>query len=754
MSMESGARNEAFERNPEAADVVWDAIEALSEGIAVYDAGHRLITCNQRYVDMYPMVADLIERGAVWEDLIRAGAERGQYVAALGRVEEWMAERLSAGMDFRLSKAKQTREIELTSGSIYEAQFSPTRQGGFVVTNIDITERRQAENIAREQENILRTVLETSPIVVIMARLRDGRILYRSPGAVAMFGNTVNALEHYVDPKDREAYLKKLRETGRVDDFHITLRNADGTLCPTTSWGRMVEFEGDTYVVTAVMDLSEQKEHEAMIRRVLEACPAPIQMTKAETGEVLFSSPETISLFGKFDSAKQFYADPETRVRYLKKMRRDGAVSEFKAEYINAEGKKFWGAIDARLIQYKGEDVIVSHTRDLTEQLRIEAEMAQQQDQLHQNEKMSAMGELLAGVAHELNNPLSVVVGHSLMLREDCTDPETLRQVEKISQAAERCAKIVKTFLTMARQQPARMQHVDINDIVQTAVDVARYGDKGDGIAMTCDLDASLPNVCADPDQITQVFINLILNAEQAMRDSGTGTAITVTTRTAKNGDGIEISFEDDGPGVPKNIRNRVFEPFFTTKDVGEGTGIGLALCHRIVQSHNGSIKLSSGADGGSTFRIFLPREFETATLSEPTEQAATPDPSVRILILDDEYDVAELNAEILSRSGYQVDIFNNAKDAVTSMARHDYGLILSDLNMPETDGRGFFEIIRRDFPHMTNRIGFVTGDTMGRASQTFLGEAKRPSVEKPVSPKELRAFVADIIAQSEQVSE
>lgn len=752
--MMPGPDPKPFVRNPAAADLVWDAIEALTEGIAVYDADHRLVTCNQRYIDMYPMIADLIGRDACWEDLLQAGAERGQYVDALGRVDDWMAERRASGREFRDRLETQTREIELTSGSIYEVRFSPTSQGGFVVTNIDITERKQAEVVAREQENILRTVLQTSPMIVVMARLEDGRILYRSPGAVRMFGDTKNALEHYVNPQDREDYLNHLIENGHVDDYRITLRDAGGKHCATTSWGRLVEFEGAIHVVTAIMDLSERQEHEAMIRRVLEACPAPIQMTKAETGEVLFSSPETISLFGKFDSAKGFYADPDTRARYLKKIRRDGSVSEFKAEYVNADGKRFWGSVDARLIQYEGEDVIVSHTRDLTEQLRIEVEMAKQQEQLYQNEKMSAMGELLAGVAHELNNPLSVVVGHSLMLREDCQDADTLRQVVKISQAAERCAKIVKTFLTMARQQPARMQKVDINEIIQTAIDVAQYGDKRDGVTLNCALDPSLPGICADPDQITQVFINLILNADQAMRDAETGQTITVTSHLSGDGKGVEIAVEDDGPGIPEKYHSRVFEPFFTTKDVGEGTGIGLALCHRIVQSHNGRIALSERATGGSVFTIYLPLDVDTASQPEPGKARETTGQAIRVLILDDEDDVAELNAEILTRVGYRVDVFSHANQAADAMTREDYGLILSDLNMPEVDGRGFFEIIKRDFPHLVDRTGFVTGDTMGRASQTFLAEAKRPCVEKPVSPKELRGFVADIIAHAEKGSE
>lgn len=727
-------------------DLLVDAIQALSEGVAVYDAAHRLVTCNQQYRDMFPLIADLIKPGAVWHSLLRAGAERGQYPAAIGRVDDWLQDRLAHEPLF-----DQKLEVELSHGRIYEVQFSTTRQGGFVVINTDVTDRVEAQTIAREQENILRTVLDTSPVAVVMARLTDGKILYRSSGAHDLFGDTQTALDHYLDPDDRDAYIQALLKDGAVDDYRITLIDAKGRHCATTSWGRLVEFEGDTYVVTAIMDLSERQAQEDMIRRVLEACPTPIQMTDAKTGAVLFTSPETKSLFGEQREAKHFYADPKTREQYLQQLQKNGSVSEFKAEYLNAAGERFWGSVSARLIQYNGQDVIVSHTRDLTEQLRIEAELAQKQDQLFQNEKMSAMGELLAGVAHELNNPLSVVVGHALMLREDCKDPEVLRQAEKISTAAERCARIVKTFLTMSRQEPVKMQPVDINEIVQTAVDVARYGDAYEGQTIECQTAKDLPSVSADPDQVTQVVINLILNAEQAIRDSGTGSQIRVVTQHSANAEGIEIIVEDDGPGIPEDLQSRVFEPFFTTRDVGEGTGVGLAMCHRIVQTHQGAIGLATTPKGGARFTVFLPSTPDSTTQTR-LPAGATPTPaSMRVLIVDDEEDVAELNAEILMRGGYDVDVFSQGDLALESLRHHDYALIISDLNMPGIDGRGFFESITKEFPQMVDRTGFVTGDTMGRASQTFLAEANRPYVEKPVSPKELRAFVADILAPTDR---
>lgn len=731
------------------ADLLWDAIDALSEGIALYDADHRLVGCNPQYREMFPQIAGDLVAGAKWEDLMRLGAMRGQYVDAVGQEDAWLETRLRNGVPF-----DQEIEVTLSQGIVCDVQYSRTSRGGFVVVNTDITERRQAEAIAREQEAILRTVLDASPAAVVMARISDGAILYRSPDAVQFFGDRKNALDHYVQPEDRLRYVEELKQKGRVDDYRITLINADGKPCATTSWGRTVEYEGDLYAITAIMDLSQQQEREAMIREVVEACPTAIQMTRADTGEVLFSSPETASLFGRIENAKSYYADPETRERYLEKLRQKGEVSEFKAEYLNAKGDRFWGSISARLIRYNGEDVIVSHTRDLTDQIRIESELSQQQDRLYQSEKLSAMGEVLAGVAHELNNPLSVVVGHSLMLREDCEDAEVLRQVDKISQAAERCTRIVKTFLTMARQHSVKLQPVDMAEVLHTAVDVASFGESSDAATITLSVAEDLPFANADPDQITQVFINLILNAEHAMRDSGKGDQIALTAHVSPEGQEIVVRIEDNGPGIPKDNQNRIFEPFFTTKETGEGTGLGLAMSHRIVQSHHGAITLVSSEGDGAVFEVSLPVAPKAGANAPETLENSENVDKIQILIVDDETDVAELNAEILERAGYSVHVFDDAGAALESMKTAKYGMVISDLNMPGIDGRGFFDTICQDFPDLVSRTVFVTGDTMGRASQTFLGEAKRPYIEKPVSPKELRAFVASALAHAREGSE
>ena len=720
-----------------------DAIEALSEGFAVYDADHRLITFNRAYAEMFSIIEDRMVPGITWEELLYAAAERGLYTHAVGRVDEWHREVLAGGLPLG-----EHRTIYHSDGSVYDTCLHPTSAGGFVVIRTEITEQHRAEMGEREREAMLQAVLEACPVAIIMARLEDGRILFSSAEARRQFGDNDFATGNYRRPDDRQAYIRDLRlNGGRLDDYHLPLVDKEGKHYTALCSGRLTEFDGQEVVVTVSADLSAQHARDAMIRRVLEACPTPIQMTRAETGEVLFSSPETLALFGKRDSARSFYADTESRSRYMKMLREQGAVRDYKDEYINARGERFWGAVSARLIQYDGEEVIVSHTRDLTDQLRIEAELNAQREMLFQNEKMSALGELLAGVAHELNNPLSVVVGHAMMLREDATDPAVLRQAERIGSAAERCARIVRTFLTIARQQPGEAETVSINELVRTAVDVARHAGRGAGIEIGMQAGEGLPPVVVDAEQITQVIVSLILNAEHAMTASGRGGRISVATRA--EGGKVVITVEDDGPGIPPAHRARIFEPFFTTKQVGEGTGVGLALSHRVVHSHDGQIWLDAGHRDGSRFVITLPAAPATDA-GGAVEQDTTPAPRARrILVVDDEADVAELTAEILSRDGYAVSVARTREEALALLAEGGFDAVLSDLNMPELDGRGLYEMIGNDWPDLRERTGFITGDTMGRASQGFLKEAGRPYIEKPVSPRELRAFVAGLLADA-----
>ncbi|MEM9104121.1 MAG: ATP-binding protein [Pseudomonadota bacterium] len=737
-------QDELKQDSHKALDMLRDAIEALSEGFALYDEDNRLVVYNRRYREMNHAVEDILEPGLDWEILMRETARRGVYADAVGHEDEWVSNRLENGIEYI-----QDYELKHADGSCYLVSVHPTKLGGFVVTRTDITERKQAEAAERDGDELIRQVLEASPAPVVMARVGDGELLYRNPAALELLGKIRSTTESYLSIDDRADYITGLLADGRVDEYKVTLKNRTGEPFAAALYGRIAEYKGEEVAVTSVIDLTRQNEAEQMIRQVLEACPVPVQMTNSATGKLLFRSPETTALFGPVELAKDYYVNEADREAYLEILTKKGWVNEHKVKLLNALGEEFWGSISARLIEFQGEQVVVSNTRDLTEELALQEELSNQREMLFQNEKMSALGELLAGVAHELNNPLSIVVGHSLMLREEAHEPETIKRIEKISNAAERCAKIVKTFLAMARQQPSKMENTDINSIISTAVDVTGYGNKDGGLEITCELDEDLPSIVADADQITQVIINLIINAEQAIAAAGKGDRVTVSTSVTSSGEYVQIDVTDNGPGIPKAIVARIFEPFFTTKDVGDGTGIGLSFCHRIILSHGGHIWVDADYKNGSRFCVCLPISSADASAGANGKEHQRQASGIRALIVDDERDVGELIAEILKKEGFQVDLAHSGTEALERMAEGKYDLLLSDLNMPELDGRGLWEAIRDHYPDTLEKTAFITGDTMGAASLSLLRESKRPYLEKPVSPAELRELVYGILNES-----
>ncbi len=719
-------------------DLLSEAVDALEEGIAIYDANERLVTFNRRYRELLGPMGDMVEPGMAWRDLIHGCVERGLVSEhhESGRGWEEVSE------EQRKSGAKHT-EIRQLDGRFFEISYHPTRSGGFVVTRTDVTDRHEAEQRAAERERLLTAILETNPIPVVMARVSDGEIVYHSPAAAEMLSGVTDSRNSYYEPEARAEYIRMLKEHGKVENFYVKRQFVDGSVQNMSLSGALTEYGGELCVVSSVSNMTEIRRREALIRRVVEACPAPVLMNRATTGEILYRSPKVEELFGTGEKSSDYWADHADRAPFLKALRERGEVADWRGRFLNAEGEVFHGAISARIIEWSGEEVIVSHTRDLTQELAIEAELDRQRQQGFQNEKMMALGGLMAGVAHELNNPLSVVVGHAMILQDEIDDPDVLRKMQKISDAAERCAKIVKAFLTMARQDPVRMERTDLNEVIDTAVEVASYGDAlGSAARVEMSLDSGLAPVLCDADQITQVVINLVLNAAQALGESGGHIRVT----SARTGDQSQIIVEDNGPGVSDDVRARIFEPFFTTKGVGKGTGIGLAMCHRIVTAHKGTITLETPSAGGARFVVSLPAA--ATAQAEPETPAAEANPTMaRVLVIDDEPDVADINAEILSRAGFEAEVVYRAADFLARLEDGRFDAVLSDLNMPDLDGRGVFEAIRARQPDLVNRTGFLTGDTMGRQSQAFLGEVKRPYIEKPVSPKELRAFVGRLVS-------
>jgi two-component system NtrC family sensor kinase len=285
-------------------------------------------------------------------------------------------------------------------------------------------------------------------------------------------------------------------------------------------------------------------------------------------------------------------------------------------------------------MQYQGRQHVLTIARDITEKKRAEEELTRQRERLHQREKLIALGSLLAGVAHELNNPLSVVVARAVLL-EERGDASTQVAATKIRTAAERCARIVRTFLAMARQQQPARGAVAINEVLSAALDITGYAIRTSSIEVELDLDSDIPLIHADADQLHQVFLNLIINAQQALQDHAVPRRIRITSRYDALGEMLRVTVADNGPGIPAALRARIFEPYFTTKPTGMGLGVGLAVSLGIVEAHGGTLVVDDQREGAA-FVVSLPVTPLDGAMLEAEPVIPERMRSRRILVVDD----------------------------------------------------------------------------------------------------------------------
>ena len=381
--------------------------------------------------------------------------------------------------------------------------------------------------------------------------------------------------------------------------------------------------------------------------------------------------------------------------------------------------------------------------RQIAERQRAEEQLQRQQEALLQREKLATMGSLLASVAHELNNPLAIIMVQSDLLREEASTGPLAERAAKIAQAAERSVRIVKSFLTLARQRAPERASMGLNDIVAAAVDLLAYSLRIDNIEVDCRLAAELPTLWADPHQLQQVVVNLISNAHQAMQAMATPRRLTISTAADATRRRVQLTVADTGPGIPHELQQRIFEPFFTTKPPGLGTGLGLSLCQGIVESHGGTIHVESAPGQGAVFRIELPVEDAPMAVLAPPPAATLPQPQGgTILVVDDESGITSALEYLLQCDGYEVETAANGRIALEKLRARTYDLLLSDLRMPELDGMGLYEELAQHYPHLLPRLIFLTGDTLNAETTRLLEQVGAPRLSKPFTAPEVRRVV------------
>jgi PAS domain S-box-containing protein len=409
-----------------------------------------------------------------------------------------------------------------------------------------------------------------------------------------------------------------------------------------------------------------------------------------------------------------------------------------------ADGSLILSEGETSLVQWQNRPIMQIRVREVADANKIH-------QMVRRAEKMSALGQLIAGVAHELNNPLAVVVGYAQLLTKQKTGDERVRaDLMKILHEGERAAKIVRDLLMFARPCEPQLQTVNLNELITTVLDVREDQIRASGIQLEKHLAANLPLTKADPIQIEQVLTNLIANALYAITTRPTPRMLLVTTE--ETGFNIRITIADSGPGIPADIVAKIFDPFFTTKPPGKGTGLGLSISHTIIEEHKGKLWVESIPGQGAKFFIELPVvacEAEPAPATGEPPAAATPEHAARLLIVDDEPGIRDVLQAVLSGVGYETDTANDGTMALQRLAEHRYDLIFSDLHMPEMDGETFHAEVERRDPPLAKRIVFVTGDTVSLKTRNFFERTGNRWISKPFNISAVEDLVRNLLREA-----
>jgi two-component system NtrC family sensor kinase len=403
-----------------------------------------------------------------------------------------------------------------------------------------------------------------------------------------------------------------------------------------------------------------------------------------------------------------------------------GSPVRFEARFTGGDGRARTVSMAARLLPEADPPTVLCVGRDVTAERDMRARLAE-------TERLAAVGELVAGVAHEVNNPLSTISAFAqLLLRDEGLTPEQRESVEVMRGETVRASQVVKDLLTFARKSESRRLSLDLNEIVERAIRVSAYELGTRHIAVEAALAPDLSSVFGDPRQLQQVVLNLVTNAIQAMAPQGAGT-LRVATRA--EGDRVVLEVSDTGSGIPERARPHIFEPFFTTKQ--EGTGLGLSVSYGIVTAHGGTIGVARTGSGGTTMRVTLRG---SGTLADPSPAAEMPPlfqdrsalEGVRLLFVDDEPTLREAMRAFGRMRQIAVTVAADGEEALAAARREAFDAVVCDLRMPGLDGPGFHEVLRRENPTLAARTIFVTGDVVGEGSRAFLEATRQQVLVKP----------------------
>jgi PAS domain S-box-containing protein len=569
-----------------------------------------------------------------------------------------------------------------------------------------------------------------------------------------------NFREVYADPGERDSLIKELEQHGSAQDRELILQRKDGSklhclgsgFAVRDAAGRVVRLQGTLVDVTDRLEIQRRLHQEQeFVRRLVANFPDVIAVLD-RNGHYTYVSQRVQDIVGR---RPQDYmgeqlgarAHPDDQPMLTDEMRKllSGEKSQAQIEFRTSARDGSWRTLRASagpLFDDSGEiSGIVASARDVTESKRIE-------EQLVQREKFASMGQMLAGAAHELNNPLTAILGVGDLLRERATEDATRRHAEIVLQQARRAAEIVQNLLALSRPISQARSKIRVSELIHQVLQLQNEGLRAKNIDVKLAIPDALPPVDGDRKLLIQAFLNIVTNAEQAIssiRDHGV-LVISLSSEAQK----ICVSFSDNGPGISPENNQKIFDPFFTTKRPGGGSGLGLTIALAVVKEHGGTIDVNSNQNG-TTFRVFLPIAIDDRAVTPPGERkAAYAGTEVlrgrSLLVVDDEESIREIVQEGLSARGVKVDCAANSDEALAHLAARRYEFVVCDFNLPGVSGKELFERLRSAPDRSSSRFVFMTGDLVEPDMIAAFREKGAQILQKPFHVSALASLLASLL--------
>ena len=542
--------------------------------------------------------------------------------------------------------------------------------------------------------------------------------------------------------------------------FETCYRKKDGSFLNVEVSAKLIDFHGKKLVQSFARDITIRKQAEKELTFLANITTnSPLAIVGTDNNGIITSWNKGGEIIFGY-SAEEIIGKPyrvlvpdeleSTKKRLLQEALVKGLLEEIETERISKGGKRIPVKITYSVI--KDDDGISLGVAYIIRNIEQERELHRQ---LIQSEKLSTMGQLVSGVAHELNNPLTGVIGFSELLMMESFDG-IKDDLKKIHKEATRAKRIVQNLLSFARMHKPEKTKVDLNAIINNVLELKSYEMKVDNIEISYSPAPDLPVTMGDPHQLQQVFLNIINNAHQAMVSSGNSGNLAIKTFSQEST--LFVEFIDTGPGIPNENITKIFDPFFTTKEVGKGTGLGLSLSYGIIRDHGGYIQVCSQVRKGTTFTVELPLVIDPAVVSQVKQIPSTYYPSVRgydILIVDDEDTVLELLNGILTREGNRVEMAGNGSIALEKIADKEYfDIIICDVKMPNMNGSELYNLLKEEGSVLTENFIFMSGAITADVGELeFFDHDIHPFLEKPFSVGDVLKAVFKIVSDKKRES-